>query len=35
MKGDSMYLFSRTASPAKAQYGYGFRCVKDGAQPAQ
>jgi len=35
MKGDSMFLFSRTASPPKAQYGYGFRCVKDVAQPAQ
>ncbi len=29
MKGESMYLFSRTAAPAEAQWGIGFRCVQD------
>lgn len=29
MKGGSMYLFSRTGAPPGAQWGYGFRCVRD------
>jgi formylglycine-generating enzyme required for sulfatase activity len=29
MKGEGMFLFSRTAALPKAQYGYGFRCVRD------
>jgi formylglycine-generating enzyme required for sulfatase activity len=29
MKGEGMYLFSRTAAVPNALFGYGFRCVKD------
>jgi formylglycine-generating enzyme required for sulfatase activity len=35
MKGESMFLFSRTASPAMAQYGYGFRCVRGGGSEGE
>lgn len=32
MKGEGMTLYSRTASLAKALYGYGFRCVRGGGE---
>lgn len=34
MKGDGMWLFSRTAAVPNAQFGYGFRCVKGVEEPA-
>ena len=33
-KGSSMNLLTRSGYPAKAQYGTGFRCVKDAEEEA-
>jgi formylglycine-generating enzyme required for sulfatase activity len=35
MKGDSMFLWTRSGYFPKSQYGLGFRCVRDVEQPAQ